>query len=86
LYKAGRLAEKSGKPIDRQKTRQFLREAFLPALSVKPKKKPTPCKIALPIARETTMAEVGTRETELSKTISDAERDRRVAAVNYARA
>lgn len=32
------------------------------------------------------MAEMGTRETELSKTISDAERDRRVAAVNYARA
>lgn len=32
------------------------------------------------------MAEMGTRETELSKTISDAERDRRVAAVNDARA
>lgn len=29
---------------------------------------------------------MGTRETELSKTTSDAERDRRVAAVNYARA
>jgi len=29
---------------------------------------------------------MGTRETELSKTISDAERDRRVAAVNDARA
>ncbi|HCT9233315.1 TPA: antitoxin VbhA family protein [Escherichia coli] len=32
------------------------------------------------------MAEMGTHKTELSKTISDAERDRRVAAVNYARA
>lgn len=32
------------------------------------------------------MAELCTHETELSKTISDAERDRRVAAVNYARA
>lgn len=32
------------------------------------------------------MAEMGTRETELSKTISDAERDRRVTAVNDARA
>lgn len=32
------------------------------------------------------MAEMGTRETELSKAISDTERDRRVAAVNYARA
>jgi len=32
------------------------------------------------------MAEMGTHETELSKTISDAERDRRVAAINYARA
>lgn len=32
------------------------------------------------------MAEMSTHETGLSKTISDAERDRRVAAVNYARA
>lgn len=32
------------------------------------------------------MAEMGSHETELSKTISGAERDRRVAAVNYARA
>lgn len=32
------------------------------------------------------MAEMGTHETELSKTISDAKRDRRVAAVKYARA
>ncbi|MEQ4617828.1 MAG: chromosome segregation protein ParM [Corticimicrobacter sp.] len=31
------------------------------------------------------MAEMGSRETELTKTISGAERDRRVAAVNYAR-
>ncbi len=32
------------------------------------------------------MAELGSHETELTKTISGAERDRRVAAVNYARA
>ncbi|WP_368934500.1 antitoxin VbhA family protein [Alcaligenes faecalis] len=32
------------------------------------------------------MAEMGSHETELSKTISGAERNRRVAAVNYARA
>lgn len=32
------------------------------------------------------MAEMGLHETELSKTISGAERARRVAAVNYARA
>lgn len=32
------------------------------------------------------MAEMGSHETELTKTISGAERDRRVAAVNYARA
>lgn len=32
------------------------------------------------------MAEMGSHETELSKTISSAERDRRVAAVSYARA
>ncbi|MCY1207124.1 hypothetical protein D9M72_187120 [compost metagenome] len=32
------------------------------------------------------MAEMGSHDTELSKTISEAERDRRVAAVNYARA
>jgi len=32
------------------------------------------------------MAEMSTHETELSKTISDAERDRRVADINYARA
>lgn len=32
------------------------------------------------------MGEMGTHETELSKTIPGAERDRRVAAVNYARA
>ncbi|WP_338880032.1 antitoxin VbhA family protein [Achromobacter veterisilvae] len=32
------------------------------------------------------MAEMDMHETELSKTISDAERDRRVAAVSYARA
>lgn len=32
------------------------------------------------------MAKMGSNETELSKTISDAERDRRVTAVNYARA
>lgn len=31
------------------------------------------------------MAEMGSHEAELSKTISGAERDRRVAAVNYAR-
>lgn len=31
------------------------------------------------------MAEMGSRETELTKTISSAERDWRVAAVNYAR-
>lgn len=32
------------------------------------------------------MAEMGSHETELTKTISGAERDRRIAAVNYARA
>ena len=32
------------------------------------------------------MAKMGTHETELSKTISDAERDRRVSAVNGASA
>jgi len=32
------------------------------------------------------MAEMDMHETELNKTISDAERDRRVAAVSYARA
>lgn len=32
------------------------------------------------------MAEMGSHETELTKTISGAERNRRVAAVNYARA
>ncbi len=32
------------------------------------------------------MAEIGSHETELTKTISGTERDRRVAAVNYARA
>lgn len=32
------------------------------------------------------MAEIGSHETELTKTISGAERNRRVAAVNYARA
>ncbi|CCJ47810.1 antitoxin VbhA family protein [Bordetella parapertussis] len=32
------------------------------------------------------MAEMGLHETELTKTISGAERARRVAAVNYARA
>ncbi len=32
------------------------------------------------------MAEMGSHETELTKTISGAERDRRVAAVKYARA
>lgn len=32
------------------------------------------------------MAEMGMHETELNKTISDAEQDRRVAAVSYARA
>ena len=68
------------------KTRQFLRETFLPDFSTKHPKNPTPCKIALPKARETTMAEMGSHETELTKTISGAERDRRVAAVNYARA
>lgn len=68
------------------KTRQFLRETFLPAFSTKHQKNPTPCKIALPKARGTTMAEMGSHETGLSKTISGAERDRRVAAVNYARA
>ncbi|URW83317.1 antitoxin VbhA family protein [Alcaligenes sp. DN25] len=68
------------------KTRQFLRETFLPVFSTKHQKNPTPCKIALPKARETTMAEMGSHETELTKTISGAERDRRVAAVNYARA
>jgi hypothetical protein len=68
------------------KTRQFLRETFLPVFSAKHQKNPTPCKIALPKARETTMAEMGSHETELTKTISGAERDRRVAAVNYARA
>ena len=31
------------------------------------------------------MAEMGSHETELTKTISGAERDRRVAAVDYAR-
>ena len=67
------------------KTRQFLRETFLPD-STKHQKNPTPCKIALPKARETTRAEMGSHETELTRTISDAERDRRVAAVNYARA
>lgn len=32
------------------------------------------------------MAEMGSHETELTKTISGAERDRRITAVNYARA
>ncbi|QDQ88130.1 chromosome segregation protein ParM [Alcaligenaceae bacterium SJ-26] len=32
------------------------------------------------------MADMGSHETELTKTISAAERNRRVAAVNYARA
>ncbi len=32
------------------------------------------------------MVEMGSHETELNKMISGAERDRRVAAVNYARA
>lgn len=40
----------------------------------------------LPKAQGTTMAEIGSYETELSKTISGAKRSRRVAAVNYARA
>jgi hypothetical protein len=68
------------------KTRQFLRETFLPVFSTKRQKNPTSCKIALPEARETTMAEMSSHETELAKTISGAERNRRVAAVNYARA
>lgn len=38
------------------------------------------------MARETTMAEMGSHETEPTKTISGPERDRRVAAVSYARA
>ncbi len=42
--------------------------------------------MTLPKEREATIAQMGTRETELSKTISDAERDRRAAAVNNARA
>ncbi|WP_247604694.1 antitoxin VbhA family protein [Alcaligenes faecalis] len=69
-----------------RKTRQFLPETFLPVFLTKPKKIPAPCKIALPKARETTMAEMGSHETKLTKTITSAERDRRVAAVNYARA
>jgi len=57
------------------KTRQFLRETFLPVLSTKHQKNPTPCKIELPKARETTMAEMDSHATEKSKTISGAERD-----------
>lgn len=68
------------------KTGSFLRETILLVFSTKYQKNPTPCKVALPKARETTMAEMGSHETELTKTISGTERDRRVATVNYARA
>lgn len=69
-----------------RKTRQFLRKALFARFPYNSPKNPTPCKITLPKARETTMAEMGSHETELTKTISGVEHNRRVAAVNYARA
>jgi hypothetical protein len=59
-----------------RKTRQFLRKVFSAGLASKQQKNPTPCNITLPKAREAAMAENGTHETGLSKTISNVERGR----------
>ncbi|WP_246129299.1 antitoxin VbhA family protein [Verticiella sediminum] len=68
-----------------RKTRQFLRKVFSAGLASKQQKNPTSCNITLPKAREAAMAENGTHETGLSKTISEVERGRREVAVDYAR-
>ena len=49
------------------KTRQFLREIFLPVFWTKHQKNITFCKITLPKAWETTMAEMGSHKTELKR-------------------
>src|SRR5690606_1577917 len=77
---------RSGKPIDSHKNKTISASNLFACFLNKSPKNPTSCNITLPKARKTTMSEMGSHETELSKTTSDAERDRRVAAVNYARA
>ena len=77
-------AVNQGNPLIGRKTRLFLRKVFSARRASKQQKNSTSCNIELPKAREAVMAENGTYETGLSKTISDVERSRREVAVDYA--
>jgi hypothetical protein len=79
-------SHQSGKPIDWQKNKTISAQSlFSRSYLSERQKNPTSCNMTLLKAREITMAENGTHETGLSKTISDVERGRREVAVDYAR-